>query len=856
MRRWEPRRSTRPDTHTAAAAALTVSLAMLTVSLAALSTVGPATAAVRGAGRAWTIRTVGGGVGGPGRATGIFIGNPCAVSYRDGHLYVATNMFASLAGGVRRIGARTDWLGTPLGTGINADTPDGTRADQASVGPSCGLAFDHHGNMLVSDGSYYSAGSTDGGNNKVRVVPATSGIFYGQRMKAGDLYTIAGTDSAGFSGDGGPATAATLNGPGGLAVDGSGNVIVADSDNDRLRVIAARSGTFYGIPMTAGDMYTVAGGGTQVANGVPATSARLSIVPVGNPKFDFSEPWPVVRVDRAGNIVLADTTACRVQVVAGRTGRFYGKQMTVGDIYTIAGTGRCGFSGDGGPATSAKFGYLGGLAIDHAGNVIVSDPQHERVRVIATSTGHFYGQKMLAGDVYNLAGDGQPGSAGDRGPAVRARLSGPTGITVDTAGNVVIADGQGPGPLSYYDNGRIQVVAARSGRFYGRQMTAGDVYTVAGNGDYPYSGDGGPATSAVIYANDNVTSRSGDLIFSDNSNRVRLIAARPGRVYGTRVRAGRIYTIAGNGSAVFGKYTGNRGPARRATLSIPGGVAVDRAGNLLIAVSGSNRVCVVAARSGRFYGQRMRAGHIYSIAGDGSFTASGDGGPATRAGVTPTALTVDPAGNLVIADGVNLQIRVVAERSGLFYGQRMKAGDIYTIAGKGGMGYTNGGPALDAEVDPLDVTVDRKGNILMADGFFDRIRVIAVRTSTFYGQAMKAEHIYTVAGDGSGAFSGDGGPALAAGLAPDGVTTDSAGNLVIADFGNSRVRVVAASTGEFYGQRMTAGDIYTVAGGGSGALGDGGPAAQAVLLGPAGVAVEPGGAILIADTYRIRLVSG
>ena len=849
MMRWGPRRSAARGTHTATAAALAVSLATLSVA-------GPATAAVHAAGRAWTIRTVGGGIGGPGRATGIFIGNPCAVSYRDGHLYVATNAFVGLAGGVRRIGARTDWLGTPVGTGITADTPDGTPADHASIGPSCGLAFDHHGNMLVSDGSYYSAGSSDGGNNKVRVVPAESGIFYGQLMKAGGLYTIAGTNSAGFSGDGGPAITATLNGPGGLAVDGAGNVIVEDSDNNRLRVIAALSGTFYGIPMTSGDMYTVAGGGTEVANGVPATRAKLSIVPVGDLKYDYSEPWPVVRIDHAGNIVLADTAACRVQVVAGRTGRFYGQQMTVGDIYTIAGTGRCGFSGDGGPATRAKFGFLGGLAIDHAGNVIVSDLQHERIRVIATTTGHFYGQKMLAGDVYNLAGDGQPGSSGDRGPAVRARLSGPTGITVDTAGNVVIADGVGSGPLSYFENDRIQVVAARSGHFYGRQMTAGDIYTVAGNGNFPYSGDGGPATSAVIYTSGNAISRSGDLIFSDNSNRVRLIAARSGRVYGARVRVGHIYTIAGNGSAAFEKYTGNRGPARRATLSSPGGVAVDRAGNLLIAVSGSNRVCAVAARSGRFYGQPMKAGHIYSIVGDGSPTPSGDGGPATKAGVTPTALTVDPAGNLVIADGVSLQIRVAAERSGRFYGQGMRAGDIYTIAGKRGFGYTNGGPALDTEVDPLNVAVDKAGNILMADGLFYRVRVIAVRAGTFYGQAMKAEHIYAVAGDGSLAFSGDGGPALAAGLGPDGVATDSAGNLVIADFGNSRLRVVAVKTGTFYGQRMTAGDIYTIAGGGTGAIGDGGPATRAVLVGPTGVAVEPGGAILVADTHRIRLVSG
>ena len=147
----------------------------------------------------------------------------------------------------------------------------------------------------------------------------------------------------------------------------------------------------------------------------------------------------------------------------------------------------------------------------------------------------------------------------------------------------------------------------------------------------------------------------------------------------------------------------------------------------------------------------------------------------------------------------------------------------------------------------------------VADTFNNRIRVVAASTGTFYGQAMTAGDIYTVAGAGGG-FSGDGGPATAAHMtSPMGVVADSAGNVVIAASGNRRVRVVAASTGSFYGVTMTKGNIYTVAGSAiSGLSGDGGPATKAGLGRPVGVATDANGNLLIADpgTDRIRLVSG
>src|SRR5262249_22451610 len=243
------------------------------------------------------------------------------------------------------------------------------------------------------------------------------------------------------------------------------------------------------------------------------------------------------------------------------------------------------------------------------------------------------------------------------------------------------------------------------------------------------------------------------------------------------------------------------------------------------------RVRVVAAVPGLFYGRAMTAGHIYTVAGNGDLIASGDGGPATSAGMNPTGISVDSSGNLVIADDVNNLVRVVAAGTGTFYGRAMTKGDIYTVAGNGQEGFSgDGGPATSAELDhPGSVAIDRRGNLLVADSFNNRVRVVAAATGRFYGQAMTKGDIYTVAGNGGRAFSGDGGPATKATLVgPSDVTVDHAGNLVIDDQGNDRARVVAAATGTFYGQAMTRGDIYTVAGnGGGGGCRGGGPRARA-----------------------------
>ena len=194
-------------------------------------------------------------------------------------------------------------------------------------------------------------------------------------------------------------------------------------------------------------------------------------------------------MDGAGNLVIADADNNRVRVVAAKTGTFYGQAMTAGHIYTVAGDGSDGFSGDGGPATSAELNFPAGVAVDGAGNLVIADTGNCRIRVVAARTGTFYGQAMTAGDIYTVAGNGTDRVLRRRRPGHQRRTDLPEGVAVDGAGNLVIAD---PG------NDRVRVVAVKTGTFYGQAMTAGDIYTVAGDGTEGFSGDGGPATSAEL----------------------------------------------------------------------------------------------------------------------------------------------------------------------------------------------------------------------------------------------------------------------------------------------------------------------------------------------------------------------
>ena len=793
----------------------------------------PAGAAVAGG-----ISTVAGGPG-AGQGRGVAV-EPCSVSFADGEAYIADGGIPGdgIGAAVRMVGPQTGRLTTVAGTGSAGPLGDGGPAASAFVQTCQGsnirgggeVAVDHAGDLVIADE----------GGDRIRVVARRSGTVYGQPVTAGDIYTVAGTGTGGFSGDRGPATAAELQNPQGVAVDHAGNLLIADTGNNRIRVVAAATGTFYGQPMTAGDIYTLTGTGAGGFSGDrgPAAAAELN-----SPA--------TVTVDHSYNLVIADTLNSRIRVMAHRTGTFYGQAMKAGHIYTVAGDGARGFSGDGRLATRTGLNYPGCVAVDGAGNLVIADTANYRIRVVAASTAAFYGLPMTAGDIYTIAGNGSgTGATGDGGPAVSAPVN-PQGLAIDAAGNVLIADAY---------NARVRAVAASTGTFDGQPMTAGNIYTIAGTGTVGFSGDGGPATAAEFTTTEGVAvDRQGNLVVTDyGANRVRAVAEHTGTFYGQPMTGGDIYTIAGNGGHGF---SGDGGPATGAEFRNPNGVAVDAAGNVLIVDTYNNRVRAVAARTGTFYGQPMTAGDIYTVAGTGAGGFSGDGGPATAAELSrPSGVAVDGAGNLLLADSDNSRVRAVAARTGTFYGQPMTAGDIYTIAGTGTSGFSgDGGPATAAELSRLPaVAVDAAGNLLLADN--NRIRVVAAATGTFYGQPMTAGDIYTIAGTGAGGFSGDGGPATAAELSdPRSTAVDAEGNLLITDTLNNRVRVVAAATGTFYGQPMTAGDIYTIAGTGtSGFSGDGAPATAAELSAPAGVAVDAAGDLLITDSHnrRIREVPG
>ncbi len=333
------------------------------------------------------------------------------------------------------------------------------------------------------------------------------------------------------------------------------------------------------------------------------------------------------------------------------------------------------------------------------------------------------------------------------------------------------------------------------------------ITTVAGNGSWGYRGDGGPATSAELDAPGGIAlDADGDLFIADtNNNCVREVTAS------TQV----IATFAGD-------RPGDNDPATAVALNGPDGVAADASGDLFIADTGNNCIREVNAATGL----------VTTVAGSGFPGHSGDGGPATAAELHyPGGIAVDASGDLFIADTYNNCVREV----------NASTGDITTVAGNGVAGYSgDGGQATNAELDrPCSLAVDADGNLFIADEKNNCIREVNATTGV----------ITTVAGNGTGGFSGDGGLATSAELdSPDGIAVDSGGDLFIADTSNNRIREVNATTHV----------ITTVAGNGTaGYSGDGGQATNAELYYPASIALDASGDLFIADTcnHRIREVN-
>ncbi|HXP09099.1 MAG TPA: hypothetical protein VN828_11415, partial [Acidobacteriaceae bacterium] len=268
------------------------------------------------------------------------------------------------------------------------------------------------------------------------------------------------------------------------------------------------------------------------------------------------------------------------------------QMQLVPGISTYAGNGTAGYSGDGGAATSAQLHQTEGVTTDSAGNVFIADWTNNVIRKVAAGTGV----------ITTVAGNGTAGFTGDGSAATSAELRGPTGVAVDNAGNVYIAD---------QANNRVRKVAAATGV----------ITTVAGNGTAGYSGDGGAATSAAMYSPTDLTfDGAGNLYISDNANN---------RIRKVSIATGVITTVAGNGTAGF---TGDGAAATSAELDAPAGLAFDKAGDIYIADALNNRVRKVAAGTGV----------ITTVAGNGTAGFAGDGGVATSAELsTPARVALD-----------------------------------------------------------------------------------------------------------------------------------------------------------------------------------------------------------------------
>ena len=622
----------------------------------------------------------------------------------------AGNIYFSDSGNhrVRKIDINTGIITTVVGNGAWGYTGDGGLATAATVRDPMGLAFDAAGNLYIADA----------GNHRIRKV-----------TPAGVISTVAGTGTAGYSGDEGPAEYAGINYPRGLTLDPSGNLYIADCNNHRIRKVTP-----------GGIITTVAGTGVSgyPTDGVAPTASTV--------------PYPYdVLVDPEGNLLIAQNSYGSIRKVnfttntitsVGYASCAAGLAFDNGYLYVAESCGNrvsrydsnysqvsvaggyyvSGFSGDGGPATSALLSQPTTVLFDGNHNMYIYDTGNRRIRFVSAATGN----------IGTFAGSGM---IGDGGPATDASLADPMHAVADSAGNVYIAD---------VNNRRVRKVDAATGI----------ITTYAGNGSTTYSGDNMPATSAGITIGDIALDANDNLLIASGS-RIRRVDAATG-----------IITLIAGGSVNLAPMN-DGGPALGAGFTASS-IAVDRDNNIYIGDTANHRVRMIDAATQI----------ISTVAGSGTTEYFGEDVPALEGSVLkPLAIAVDAQKNIYIGDMTGYRVRKVDRSTGL----------IRTIAGVGVSGYSgDGGPATSAALVPRGIAVDAQGNVYASSGGkFD--------SSASVRKITPAGIISTFAGGLVAGFSGDGGPAASALLSrPRAISVDRNGNIYISDTGNGRIRKVLA----------------------------------------------------------------
>jgi hypothetical protein len=628
---------------------------------------------------------------------------------------------------------------------------------------------------------------SDSGNQRILVVPVASRRLFGRQMAAGHVYQIAGARKSGRG--------VALENPWGITCDERGDAIFVDANTGQLWLIADQTGQVLGRKVRAGGSY------------------RLSL----STNLEF--PRSVAALP--AGLAIADSFDNRILMVAGRNETAFGRRMRSGATYTLI---------DSRTSSLLKsFGSPQGVAAGSNGSLVFSDGIGD-IYLLTTHAGVYYGRHLTAG-VSRLV---------DRGGGIVPGLIG--GLAVDSESNLFIA-----GQLADI----VAVLPESTMRIGHESVLPGALTRIAGNGSVNFGGEGALATMSDLSGPMGLAALPGGgvVIADEGNNRVRVVAGSTMHAYGRTLKTHHIYTILGDGET-RPPATGSFGAST--SIGEPDAVAVDVRGDVFALSALSSQLFVVAARAGRFLGRAIEPGHVYLVAGNGSTGFGGDGTRAGLARFSGVASVAVSAQGIAIADSGNGRIRYVALESGVQFGLRMVSGDIYTIAGNGGQptAAASSVPATHAFLgDPQGVAFDRSGDLVIANTGDNVVQLLASRSGRLLGHAVRSGFLYTLAGNGSAGYSGNGLAALkSAFFLPTAIAVDGFGNILLADSGNNRLRVVAESLGHFYGLEMTRGDVYTVAGSGSIGACESPFPTKTDLMDPSGVTSSSISAVWISNT--------